>query len=248
MHPLESSLPSNRSALRKTAAATTDSSQASPAVLADRDMDALWLALAEVYGHRFVSSFGADWREGAGRTWAQGLAGLSSWQVAGGVEACIASSDPWPPTLPEFRGMCLGIPSLALVRHELHDSTATRTPFTALVWQGIDGYAFRLASRESADRMIRDAYELAREHVMRGGSLPEMPEAAIAHQPRKPVPAAAEVAEAAIRTARELLSGAEPEPITESKPERAAPLAEVEADLRKHYGRDGKAAAAGADS
>lgn len=94
-----------------------------------------------------------------------------------GLKACLASSDPWPPTLPEFRGRCLGIPSLQEVRLGLHGKN--RTPFCILVWQQIDGYLFKQSSADKAERMLKDAYEFAREMVMRGHPLPEMPEAAI---------------------------------------------------------------------
>lgn len=132
----------------------------------------LWVRMAEIYGHRWTSAYGDNPNEGAALTWAKGLGGITPRQLADGLRSCIASSEPWPPTLPEFRGYCLGIPALAEIRHELHTSTPTRSLFATLVWQGIDGYAFRLASREQGDRMIRDAYEMAREHVMRGGELP----------------------------------------------------------------------------
>lgn len=128
--------------------------------------------MAEIYGHRWTSAYGDNPNEGAALTWAKGLGGMRPQQLADGLRNCIASADPWPPTLPEFRAMCLNIPTLALVRHELHEATPVRSLFTGLVWQGIDSYALRLASREAGDRMIRDAYELAREHVMRGGDLP----------------------------------------------------------------------------
>lgn len=54
-----------------------------------------------------------------------------------------------------------------------------RSPFTLMVWQQIDGYLFKQASAEKSERMLRDAYELAREMVMRGQPLPEVPELAI---------------------------------------------------------------------
>ena len=41
---------------------------------------------------------------GAGAAWRSGP------QLAAGLSACIASADPWPPTLPDFRARCLGIP------------------------------------------------------------------------------------------------------------------------------------------
>lgn len=157
----------------------------SPPTLADDALDALWIAMVDVYGHKWTSAFGVDPQTGSGSTWARGLAGMNARQLGAGIDAAIASADPWPPSLPEFRGMCLSIPSLGEVRHELHADAAVRTPFTVLVWQGIDSYAFRLASREQADRMIRDAYELAREHVMCGGELPGQVAGELA-EPEKP--------------------------------------------------------------
>lgn len=129
--------------------------------------------MAEIYGHRWTSAYGDNPNEGAALTWAKGLGGMTPQQLADGLRNCIASADPWPPTLPEFRGMCLSIPSLPAVRQELKGEH--RSAFTRLVWQSVDGYAYGLAPRETSERMVRDAYEMAREHVMRGGSLPEQP-------------------------------------------------------------------------
>ena len=132
----------------------------------------LWVRMAEIYGSRWTSAYGDNPNEGAALTWAKGLGGMRPQQLADGLRNCIASADPWPPTLPAFRAMCLNIPTLALVRSEIHDE-AGRSAFTRLVWQKIDSHAFKQASNDKADRMIRDAYDLAREFVMRGGKLPE---------------------------------------------------------------------------
>lgn len=136
--------------------------------------------MAEIYGHRWTSAYGETADDcGAGETWAKGLAGVTGEQLGEGLKACVASADPWPPTLPEFRARCLGIPPLAQVRLELRGSSRSRSRFTLQVWQSIDSYRFKQASSEQSDRLLRDAYELAREHVMRGGELPELPVAAI---------------------------------------------------------------------
>lgn len=204
--------------------------------------DALWIAMADVYGHRWSSSYGVDPAAGAGETWARGLAGLTPQQVGQGVDSCIASSDPWPPTLPAFRAMCLGIPSFAAVRLDADKAS----PFTRLVWEHLDGHRYRTSPADKADRLLNEAYELAREHVMRGGELPEV-SGAIEHE--KPVvkPAAPEVAERALAEARALL-GAKPAPEPEAKTIHgltpAEELAVIEDSLRRHY-HDGKAAAAG---
>lgn len=207
-------------------------------------IDALWIGMADVYGHRWTSAYGNDPARGAGSTWSLGLSGLTTEQVGHGVQACIASSEPWPPTLPEFRAMCLGIPSFAAVRLDVGDE---RSPFTVLVWQYLDGYAYRQASLERADRMLREAYELAREHVMRGGELPEAPAALVTHEKRESKPASPDVAQAAIAAAKALLAESG-EPMPERRP---APVsreekeaAEREIEQRKQA-RDGKALAAG---
>lgn len=130
--------------------------------------------MAEIYGHRWTSAYGETADDaGAGETWAKGLAGITGEQLGEGLKACLASADPWPPTLPEFRARCLGIPSLAQVRLELRGNARSR--FTLQVWQGLDSYRFKQATSEQSDRLLRDAYELAREHVMRGGELPLLP-------------------------------------------------------------------------
>lgn len=136
-----------------------------------REIDALWIAMADVYGHKWTSAFGADPAKGAGATWAAGLAGLTRAQFAAGIDACRVSADPWPPTLPQFRAMCLGIPSFAAVRLDRDKAT----PFARLVWRHLDTYRMKQVSADQADRLLREAYELAREHVMRGGALPEPP-------------------------------------------------------------------------
>src|SRR5690606_24389157 len=83
--------------------------------LAPTAVRTLWTRMAEIYGHRFTSPFG-DSESHAARTWAKGLAGVTPQQLANGLEACIVSADPWPPTLPEFRARCLAIPSFAAVK------------------------------------------------------------------------------------------------------------------------------------
>lgn len=149
--------------------------------MSDEVIDALWLAMAEIFGPRFTSAFGEDPQGGGGRRWARALAGLDRRAIARGIEACtMARSDPWPPTLPEFRALCLGIPSLAYVRADSAAAPHDRDRFTVLVWQHIDGALYRTVSAERGERMLRDAYEVAREFVMRGGALPASPVGALA--------------------------------------------------------------------
>ena len=41
-------------------------------------------------------------------TWGKALSGIAGEQIATGLRSCVASGEAWPPTLPEFRAMCLG--------------------------------------------------------------------------------------------------------------------------------------------
>lgn len=191
--PLQATVPTERRALTPTASRT------------------LWVRMAEIYGHRWTSAYGDDPdADGAAGTWAKGLSGVTGTQLADGLKACVVASDPWPPTLPAFRAMCLGVPSLPSVRLDRERVT----PFARLVWSYLDGYAMRHAASDKAERMFRDAYELAREHVMAGGDLPEDSSGAIEHvEPVPTVPKTREEREAHLERVRESmrLSGSEAE-------------------------------------
>jgi hypothetical protein len=132
-----------------------------------------------MYGHTWASAYGDAPTGTTAETWASCLAGVSNQQIADGLRACVAEGAEFPPSAPRFRGMCLGIPSLALVRLEIR--SGGHGQFTRAVWANLDAFRFGQVSTDNADRMLRDAYELTREQVMRGQSLP-VPSEAIAHQ------------------------------------------------------------------
>lgn len=81
--------------------------QNSSSALTDAHIDRLWLRMAKIYGHRWVSSFG----ESDDGTWLAGLYGITPAQIGAGLTACLKrkprdGSEDWPPTLSEFRAMC----------------------------------------------------------------------------------------------------------------------------------------------
>ena len=76
-----------------------------PSGLSTELVKKLWLRMAKVYGHKWTSSYG----QVDDGTWAKGLAGITPQQLADGLETCVTKSLPWPPSLPEFRGFCLGV-------------------------------------------------------------------------------------------------------------------------------------------
>lgn len=61
-----------------------------------------------MYGHRWTSNYGSE-DDG---TWRKGLAGLTPEQIGLGLVKCLErrpapGEEDWPPTLTEFRAMCL---------------------------------------------------------------------------------------------------------------------------------------------
>lgn len=162
-------------------------------------MRRLWVRLVAIYGHRFTSAYGERCDDDAGAltlagdTWQRGLSGISEQAMAAGLQGCLMSADPWPPTLPAFRALCLQVPTLAAVRLRLR--TGKPDGFARMVWQQLDTFAWRQADAVLADRLLRDAYDLTREHVMAGGALPLEPVATLEQEKREHRPAPPEVAE-----------------------------------------------------
>ena len=81
--------------------------------LNNRTMSNLWERLTHLYGHKFASVYGVSAVNQSGltetaKTWASGLNGLTGEQIANGLRECVDCGAAWPPTLPEFVGMCKG--------------------------------------------------------------------------------------------------------------------------------------------
>lgn len=143
-----------------------------------------WIFAMGASPHPIIT--GADGRETVdtsrltmvGQTWAAGLAGLSAQQLGAGLQACMTT---WGkdrvPSLTEFRAMCIGIPSLAVVREDIARTGQKRERFTIMVCRHLDYYAYRHADARDAERILREAYESARERALRGEPIPDLPEA-----------------------------------------------------------------------
>lgn len=157
-------------------------------------LENFWLRMAGMFGHTWTSAYG-DNPSGIGAdTWSAALADVSPTQIAHGLRETLATGAEFPPSAPRFRAMCLGVPSLASVKHILHAKQYDR--FASLVLSKLDTYIFSRSDQKTADRLLKDAYEIARDHVMRGGNLPAEPVGRLAapEPEEKPVRAPADVA------------------------------------------------------
>lgn len=152
-------------------------------------LDRFWLRMAGMFGHSWTSQYGAAPDGIGGDTWSAALGGLTTQHIALGLTALSRIPADWPPTAPKFRSLCLGIPSLAEARVMMRAGLADPAPFARLLWSYLDGYRYRQSPADVADRMLREAYELAVAFVMEGGAMPA-PAEKIAQEAPQPEPAA----------------------------------------------------------
>lgn len=174
--------------------------------------------MASRYGHAWVSQYGPQPDGIAGAEWRSTLAGMDKEDIDWGFREDRARGAEWPPSSSAFRAMCLGVPSLAAVLDEVndrlkYDPKEPPTPFVRYMWRYVDAYRLKQADYKAADRLIKNAYELAKADVMDGVQLPE-PAAGTIDAPKdpKPVPASPETAMRHIDEIKRMLGGAsEPE-------------------------------------
>ena len=166
--------------------------------------------MARIYGHRWTSSYG----ETDDGTWLKGLQGLTPAQVGRGLSRCATHRpDGWPPTLPEFRALCtpapttedLGLPPLDAAYREAaladrdhqwsHPAVYAATQATGL-------FELRTLPESKSRPLFERAYEVVPRRVLAGEQFDTPVPRALE---KLPVPARADVVEAALTAIRALL-------------------------------------------
>lgn len=145
--------------------------------LSDKIICHTWQRMLSIYGHKWSSHLGlAD--DGTGlitdsaKTWQKGLAGVTLEQLKYGFDMLIFKNHDWPPSLPEFRKLCLSnvnseLPSADEVLQVLvavQSKTGTlasryKHPLIFAVSQKINMFELRTAKSLDAKRMIKSTYE-----------------------------------------------------------------------------------------
>lgn len=145
-------------------------------LLSDKVVGHIWARMLSIYGHKWASHLGvADDGTGAltdaAKTWQKGLSGITVEQIKHGFDVLIFKSHEWPPSLPEFRKLCLSkntnnAPSLdetisTLVMMPRSGSLAGRYkhPLILAVSGSVDMFALRTAKAVDAKRMVKPVYE-----------------------------------------------------------------------------------------
>lgn len=100
-------------------------------------IDWIFEEMVGMYGKRFVDMWGTTDQEAVREVWARRLAGLSGAQIARGMKLC--ERRPFPPTLPEFNNLCLGVDYEGAFREAVRQQAARQEgadkwPSRALYW------------------------------------------------------------------------------------------------------------------
>jgi len=169
--------------------------------------------MAHMFGNTWVRQYGVDPAGSAADTWSSALAGLLPEQIAVGLQATLALGLEWPPSAPRFRAMCMGIPSLAAVRHEMVHPGEERSPFMRQFWSFLNTAEYQSGDEYRCERAVTEAYELTCDYVMRGKQLPPAMSVMLERQkPIKPKRASEETARAALANLAAMLAIQTPAP------------------------------------
>lgn len=123
----------------------------------ESDIKNLWKRMAAIYGHRWVSSFGESDEDG---TWLRGLQDVPASLIGQGLEKCIKfRNDDWPPSLPEFRRLCIGIPSVEIACEDA--LRGNNDSLSRAIRSYIGSWNLEHDSRESLLRQARSVYDKA---------------------------------------------------------------------------------------
>lgn len=130
-------------------------------------MDKLWIKMAEMYGHRWTSSFGVS--ADPGHSWATVLKGLTGEQLAIGLNELVerASEFDWPPPANVFRSMCLQVPGLPSEAQAWDEARAGTYSHPAVRIAAEATSTFDLHTAKNNDKALRQRFERNYAIVMR---------------------------------------------------------------------------------
>ncbi len=139
--------------------------------LADGLMGQLWRLMTEVFGYRWASAYGTSDQSG---TWAKGLAGLTGDDLARGVRKVIELGMDWPPSMPEFRKLCLpseadlGLPEFEQAYRAAARLDWTLHPAVYAAAKIVGTYKLRYDAESSTRPKFEKAWDSVVERIRRG--------------------------------------------------------------------------------
>lgn len=136
--------------------------------------------MAEIYGHRWVSSFG----ETPSPMWCSALNRISDEQVRRGIANCITQRIEWPPTLTDFIGLCVTVPGLPSADEAADDAIAIARKWKRpdqclhpIVWHCLDQIGgFNGIAEDVLRKRFLSNYERAKQDLSEGRPLSAIPQ------------------------------------------------------------------------
>ena len=122
---------------------------------------ALFVWMAAVYGRTWTGQYAGETAKVALAVWADGLADLTDEHLEAGKRATLKRHGDWPPPLPEFRRLCLGLGGdedavqAAMARDKGH-------PIAGYIIDGISSWDWNHMSTKDLERRCRGGLEAAR--------------------------------------------------------------------------------------
>jgi len=176
--------------------------------LPEKYIDRIFMRLAAIFGHKWVSLFpDATAQAVAKAEWSNALEPLSDFQIGQGLDRCRRIAD-WNPTIPEFIRYATNLPTAGVVAERVAKREAI-DPISRHIIHTIGGYDLRrmdVAKVEAkAKELYPDAYEAVLPQVM-GMDRNWQPPEQIEKQAEAEGPRTREAGEEAINTLREVLS------------------------------------------
>ena len=81
------------------------------------DIVFLWAAMGEMYGSKWTSQYPEI---DVNKVWINALNPFNAQVIKQALETCLVSYPDWPPTLPQFRFLCLGFPTKTEAARLIH--------------------------------------------------------------------------------------------------------------------------------
>lgn len=139
----------------------------------------LWRLMAEIYGHRWESSYSDQPTDG----WATAIGDLSPDMILAGLAkmAKQGNHNAWPPTALEFRALCIpsgediGFPSLDEAFQQAVGNRTEKHPAVIHTLRHLDRYALRRMPGADAQRAFAKAWQKTIDDIAAGGELPAAP-------------------------------------------------------------------------
>ncbi len=124
-------------------------------MLTETNMKHIWLKMSQIYGHKWTSNYGDQDDD---NTWLSGLQDIPEDMILAGLKKCLSRQDPWPPSLPEFRQMCLNMPSLEkVVQDVIHGNITNELSY--MVQKRIPSFDRQTKTEAQLKRIITTLYD-----------------------------------------------------------------------------------------